>query len=359
MVEYVIEERAPLDSEIDEIVALMNRVWLHVYRNDGFYRFDRDLFEWYANSFLRRDERFWLAIEAGSRRIIGFAIGMPRMITIHGEGPYFFGYASLITVDLKFQRQGIAKAIADRSMPTVKNLGLKGWFAVVEEGSKGLKPLPKELTDHKVPLWTHEHAYIRPLAMRDFGRYVKMKWYERMVARLLQGVAPVNDPRVRDVRPADYPSVAALLNGYSRTLDLGRVWDLDELTRYYANPIIRGKVFEAGGMVQAVVNAAVVPFSAKGRTRKIAILENLHYERIPYPDQRLLVRALLHELKALDVACATDFAIGYNSLRPMRSNRFLKYRRKMTLYFFPIAAPDDEAVLALKRPLGTTYIDIR
>ncbi len=359
MTGYVIENRVPQGPEIDEIIELMNRVWLEVYRDEGFYRFDRNLFDWYARSSLQRNDCFWMAFAAGPRRIIGFGLVMPRMMMIRGQGPHFFAYGSLITVDPEFQRQGVAKAIWEQAGALGKSLGVKGSLAIVEEGSKGLKTLSKDLVDHMLTLWTHEHAYIRPLEVGDFGRYLNMRWYERAAAQLLQGVTAVTDPRVRDVRPGDYDGLRTLLNGYSRTLDLARVWGLEELALYYANPIIRAKVLDVDGEIRAVVNAAVVPFSVKGRTRTIAIMENLHYERIPYADQRLLIRALLHSLKASNVAFATDFAVGYNALRPIRSNRFLRYDRKMALHFFPVADPDDEVVRDLRRHRGTAYIDVR
>ena len=359
MGDYTIENRVPLEAEIDEIIALMNRVWLDVYHDEGFYRFDRNLFDWYAKDSFRRKDCFWMAFKAGSRRIIGFGLVMPRMMMVHGEGPHFFAYGSLITVDHEFQRQGIARAIWEKAAATGRSLGVKGSLALVEDGSKGLKTLDKDLLDHVLTLWTHQYAYIRPLEVGDLVRYVNMKWYERIVLRLLQGVAPVDDRRIRDVRPADHKGVQALLNGFSKGLDLARVWDLEELALYYANPVIRGKVLEVGGEVRAVVNAAIVPFSIKGHVGTIAILENLHYEGIPPADQRLLVRALLNDLKTAHVAFATDFAIGYSSPHPIRSNRFVRYDRKQMLYFFPVADPEDEVVRKLQARCGTTYIDVR
>lgn len=359
MIEYTIENRPPREPEIDEIIALMNRVWLDVYHDEGFFRFDRNLFDWYARDSFRRNDCFWLAFGAGSRRIIGFGLVMPRMMMVHGGGPYLFAYGSLITVDPEFQRRGIARAIWEQAAATGKSLGVKGSLALVEDGSKGLKTVDRDLLEHLLSLWTHEHAYIRPLAVGELGRYLNMKWYERVAVQLLKGVAPVDDPRIRDVGPGDHDGVRDLLNAYSRDLDLSRVWDLEELALYYANPVIRGKVLEVDGEVQAVVNAAVVPFSIKGHVGTIAIMENLHYERIPFADQRLLVRALLHDLKSAHVAFATDFGIGYSAPRPIRSNKFVKYVRKQTLYFFPVADPEDEIVHKLQERCGTTYIDVR
>jgi hypothetical protein len=76
-------------------------------------------------------------------------------------------------------------------------------------------------------------------------------------------------------------------------------------------------------------------------------------------EQKILIRALLSELKREGVALATDFAIGYNSLLAISKNKFVKYGRKMTLYFFPVYNPNDDLVLEIKKHCKTSYIDIR
>lgn len=95
MVKYKIENRPLKESEIDEIIELMNQTWLKIYYNVGFYKFNRNIFDWYAKSPLQHDDFFWLAIEEDTNKIIGFAIVMPRMMMVHGSGPYFYGYGSL------------------------------------------------------------------------------------------------------------------------------------------------------------------------------------------------------------------------------------------------------------------------
>jgi len=281
MIKYHIENRAPTENEIDEIIALMNRVWLKIYYHDGFYKFDRHLFDWYAKSPLQKSDYFWIAKEENTNRIIGFALAMPRMMMIHGTGPYLFGYGSLITVDLDCQKQGIAKAIGEQAKLVGERIQINGSIAIVEEGSKGLKTLSKDMIANVIPLWTHNHAYIRPLNMRDTGKYINMKWYEAIGAKLIQGVKPIHDPRIRNKNPSDYPKIKDLLNEYGTKLDFARIWSLEELCFYLDNPIIHTKVFELNGEIKAVVNAVEVQFSVKDHLCKLGILENMHYEQKP------------------------------------------------------------------------------
>lgn len=359
MVKYKIENRAPTETEIDEIIALMNKVWLKIYYNDGFYKFDRHFFDWYAKSPLQKPEYFWIVVEETTRKIIGFALAMPRMMMIHGTGPQLFGYGSLITVDLDYQKQGIAKAIGENAKQLAERIRINGSIAIVEAESKGLQTLNKEMKANVIPLWTHEYTYIRPLNMRDTGKYLNMKWYEQIGAKLIQGVKPISDSRIRSSNPSDHPQILTLLNEYAHKLDFARVWNLEELQFYLSNPIIHSKVLEEGGKIKAVAHAVEVQFSVKDHLCKLAIMENMNYENIPFVDQKRLIQALIYDLKTAGVTIATDFAIGYNSPKPIAANRFIKYPRKMTFYFMPIYNPNDEIVMQVKKYAKITYIDIR
>lgn len=137
------------------------------------------------------------------------------------------------------------------------------------------------------------------------------------------------------------------------------VWNLEELTFYIKNHIIHSKVLEINGEIKGIVNAAVVDFSAKGKVALLAIMENYNYEHLSLDDQKLLIRALLCDLKQADVAFATDFAIGYSSPQAISDNKFVKYVRKMSLYLIPVFNPNDALVQKLKKSCKTTYVDIR
>ena len=43
MVDYIIENRAPTEEEIDEIIELMNKVWGRYYYEEGIWYYDRNL----------------------------------------------------------------------------------------------------------------------------------------------------------------------------------------------------------------------------------------------------------------------------------------------------------------------------
>ncbi len=359
MAKYRIENRTPTEAEIPELIDLLNRTWLTAHRRAGFCQFDRPFFDLYACSPLQREDGFWLAIHEQTHRIIGFALAMPRRVRVRGAEPQPLAYGSLITVAPEYQQGGVARAIAESARALAVKERHPGSIVIVQAGSRGLRALGPDLAREAIPVWTHEHAYIRPLGLGDFGKDLDLPWYGRLAARFLQGVKPVDEPRIRDVQPDDLPQVLALLNDYGTRLDFARVWTGEELASYHRNPIVTGKVWVESGTVLAVVHAVRVQFGIKGKVRPLGILENLHYERLRAGQQNLLVRALLWELQQGGATLATDFAIGYTSPAPIRANRFVPYERKMTFYFLPAAGPDGDLARIVKQGLGSTYIDIR
>ena len=127
-----------------------------------------------------------------------------------------------------------------------------------------------------------------------------MKWYEKIGARLLQGVRSIKDERIRSVKEGDEKQIQNLLNSYSKKLTFARFWSFEELQFYMQSPIFRGKVLVEGDEIKAIVCAVVIPFIVKGKIVNIAIFENLHFENISFSDQKKLIRSLLYDLKKED-----------------------------------------------------------
>ena len=78
-----------------------------------------------------------------------------------------------------------------------------GVLIIFEEGSKGPGSLRKDRREKMKELWTHDYIYTRPLNTNGLGYYLSMKWYEKIIARLLQGVKPTEDERIRPLKEGD------------------------------------------------------------------------------------------------------------------------------------------------------------
>lgn len=359
MVDYVIDNREPTEKELDEIIALMNKVWHKIYYDDGIYYYTKDVLDLYTKNPYQRPEHYWIAFEKNTRKIIGFALVTPWKVKIYGKGPYNLAYGSLITTDLEYQQQGIGKSIAKEISKCYDKLNFLGAITNFEVISKGIKTISKERSDCIIKLRTSEYAYIRPLNVKGRERLMNMKFYEKIGARLIQGVKPVNDSRIRPVQERDLSQILSLLNEYSEKLNIARVWSEEELRMLLSNPLYRGKVIEINGEIKAILSAIIYPFEVKGVSVKIACLEDCNYEHVDMDLQKKLVRAMLYDLKQEDVAVLNDFNIGYRDLTPLRKNRFIKYPRELSSYIILSNKDKMDAVKEIKTNDETIYMEVR
>jgi hypothetical protein len=108
---------------------------------------------------------------------------------------------------------------------------LIGTFFTIEEGSNGMKIIPKECSANSILIYDHEYAYIRPLNTKGKTKYMNMKRYEKLLIGLFQNVKNgIKDP-IRNVIKEDIPAIVQLLNSYSEKNSISRYWDVEEYTQ--------------------------------------------------------------------------------------------------------------------------------
>ncbi len=359
MVNFIIENRTPTEEEFPKVLDLMNQVWHSYYYNEGTFNYTRDFIDVYIKSPLQKNDYIWLAIDKDENKIVGVNIMTAQKMMILGQGPYLTGYSSLTSVDPNYQQHGIGRELLKEGKNIYKKGEFIGVFAAFEKVSKGRQTAPSDRRKELIPLWSHDYAYIRPLNVNGRGKLMNMKAYEKIGAKLIQGVKKVEDKRIRSVKSSDIHQILNLLNRYSKKCTFSHVWSKEELEMYIENPLYRGKVFVENDEVKAVISAIRFPFFAKGEIVYISMIENSHYENISFSEQCKLVNALMYDLKKEDVVVAIDFYIGYRSLTPLKKNRFIKYRRPLTLQFLPHDEKTKSLLSNIKVNNETTYIEIR
>nr|MDO8111053.1 hypothetical protein [Candidatus Sigynarchaeota archaeon] len=360
MVEYVIENRFPEESEIDKLNEFLNRIWHEYNYEEGFFDLNKDLFNWYASSPLQKPEYYFICFDKQTREIIGFTMVVARQMFIDGKGPYTMIYGGMMTVDQRYQGLGIGKDLGNTMAHVTDNSDIAGWFAMIEPGSRGLATVRKMEYNNRIELWDHPKMFLRPLNVRKHIKLGNLGVLEKIGAILIEGVKAVKDPRIMPVSiDADIDQLLDLLNSYAKVYRLARCWEKKELLGYLKNPLCRGMVLKEQGRITGVAIAIVTPFFLKGEKFILAMLENCHYRDLSKPDQNLLVRSLLYQLKQEGIVAVTEFGAGYYDLAPLRANRFIGYKRRMVLYFLPVMKPDDERLKKIKENKDPIYVDIR
>ena len=360
MTDYYIENRLPKEEEIVEILELMNDVWGKYYYEEGIWRYDRNVLDLIFKSPRQESDFYWIVKLKQTHKIVGFALVILWEVMIHNKGPYSILYGTFITTDTALQKQGIGTAISKEVVEAYNRHKFIGSIFNVEETSVALKTISKERWKRMITIRSSDIAYIRPLNLQKKGKLMDMKWYEKIGAKLIQGAKKSTDPNIRPVRLQDIEAITLLLNSYSNTVDIARIWKEGELKTYITSPMYRGKVYLIESKVKAVISAMVYSLYSKGVIVKIAVIENSHYGHIGSKVQKELIKSLLYDLKMEGIAAAIDFGVGYRDLTPLKKNRFLSYPRKMATYM--VARPDwnldSEPFNLLKEDEEKVYIEV-
>jgi GNAT superfamily N-acetyltransferase len=328
-----------------------------VYSDKGWYFYTPDVFEWYVGYPQNDPESYFLAFDDGTNKIVGYFSINTFHMAINGQKSYLFGYPTMITVDVDHQSQGIGKALGTYVKPFYERKGYIGGFQTFEDGSRGYMTVPPDQREGMLEMWHHDYGYIRPLNMKRIGAYLSLKWYEWIATRLLEGVAPVNNPHIRDFQDGDESQIKLLWNSLADKINFTRIWSDEEVSWYLHQPLVHAKVYEDGDQILGIVCASVVPFMIQGYHDIIGIIENYFYENLPPRTQNELVRKLLWDLKRQNVPVVLDIAVGYQEHNPLKNNRFLGYKRGnyLTIEVFS----QQELFVPEEVKKWTTYFELR
>ncbi len=214
--EYIIEQFTLHDEDFKEFAKLITSSFL----SDGAAQeegativFNEDTFRMMFGAPSGNRDLFVKAIHKESNEIVGFLGAIPRELKVIDKN-YKFAIPSWLCVHSKHQRKGIATALGEKLFSICRDAKYVGGFSLFEPEQYG-KDISRIVAEKEnviiKRLVSIDKFIIRVFDAEKLAKVVKVKWFEKLAFRILQGIPKVKSNHVRNHKKSDADRLFKLL----------------------------------------------------------------------------------------------------------------------------------------------------
>ncbi len=354
--EYLIEQFTLNPATQAEIVELIKEAFLHGGEEGGTIAFTEQTLDLFYKAPNVTPDMFVRAIHKPSGKLVGFVGGIPRPLAIRGK-VYKCGIPGSLSVHGQHQRKGLALKMGLKMLEIGKQKGYDGGFAIFEVGEHGIdtaKALIRETGLTMREVLRINKFVIRVFDVKKVASVVKLKGYEKLALRLLQGTGEVHNPRVRAFRPGDAERLFGLMQDHVKRNELSIVREHDEFVWYVQHPSVNVVVHEGkDGQVDGFLLAWEFQLAGFGHAVPFGFLDLVHTYRLSFQDTVDLARFLCVTSKARGWAGLQSPYIPYFDPKPFKKARFIFFGKSLIISMFPLVP------MEIPDPVTSFYFDWR
>ncbi len=280
---------------------------------------------------------FIRAIFKPTNQIVGFLGSIPRDLKIEGK-VYKFAIPAWLSVHSKHQRKGIAKSMGKKLFEIGKTAGYDGGFSLHEPEQHGIDISKIVASEEDMPLErlvTLDKFIIRVFDAEKVASVVNIKWYEKLVFKLLQSVKRVNNPRVRNYNPGDIDKMLDVVKEQVDRNQIAIVPNVEDLKWILGNPNVNCVVHEnEEGNVDGFILAWEFNLAGFGNKIPFGWLDMVHIHRLSLKEARDLCKLICITSKQRGwIGLQTPY-IPYFDSKPFKKAKFIFFTKKITIDIF-------------------------
>ncbi|HNY50223.1 MAG TPA: GNAT family N-acetyltransferase [Smithella sp.] len=342
--EYLIEQFNLEKSQYGQLVELINTAFINDNPAEGgTIAFTEQSFNLIFGSPIIQSDFFVRAIHKPTGKIVGFLGGIPRPLSVHGK-IYLCGVPAWLVTFPRHQRKGLAVRMGLKLMEIGKERGYQAGFGFYEPEAHGIDTARSIVRQTGIPM--RELATIRQFIIRVFDikqivKAIKLKGYEKLAFRLLQGLQKMNNPRVRLFRPEDAERMFELMQDHVKRNEISIVRDHDDFIWYVNQPGVNCVVHEGeDGQVDGFILAWEMQLAGFGNLVPLGWLDLVHTYRLPLKEATDLAKYLCLTARERGWAGLQSPFIPYFDPKPFKKSKFVFFPKKLGIALFPVTEID-------------------
>jgi hypothetical protein len=288
--------------------------------------------------------------------LVGFFGLIPRNLSIK-QKVYKAAIPSWISVRSDHQRKGLAKMMGKKMLEMGLNSGYDLGFALFEPEQRGIDTAEAVARESNVPM--KRAFFLSKYIIRVFdadvtASVVKVKRYEKLVFRLLQGVKKPKNPKVREFRKEDINQLFELMSDFPERNDISIVPDYDDFEWMLKNPNVVCAVHtNNSGKIDGFIFAWEFILAGFGNQTPFGWLDAVHIHRLKSKDAKDLVHFFAYIAKKRGWSGIQSPYIPYFDSKPLKKAKFIFFPKKLSLDLFNIKNID------LPEVLESVYVEWR
>jgi hypothetical protein len=301
-------------------------------------------------------EFFIKVIHKPTNELVGFFGLIPRKLSINSE-IYNAAIPSWISVRSDHQRQGLAKMMGKKML----EMGLKSdydcGFALFEPEQRGIDTAEAVARESNVEM--KRAFYLKKYVIRVFdanmvASVVKVKWYEKLVFKLLEGVKKPRNPSFRLCREEDIDQIFELMNDFPKRNDISIVQRYEDLKWMLRRPNVLCVVHEnKSGKIDGFIFVWEFILAGFGNQTPFGWLDAVHIHRMPSKEATDLAKLLCFEAKKRGWSGIQTPYIPYFDSKPLKRAKFIFFPKRLSLDLLNIKNID------LPKKIESVYVEWR
>lgn len=340
--EYEIEQFTLDKSDFGKIADLIKNVFIQATEAEGeggTISFTPETFNIMFGSPYQPKNLFFRAIHKNTGEIVGFLGGIPRDLSYKGK-IYKFGVPSWVSVHWQHQRKGLALQLGLKMLEVARGMGFEGGISFFEPEAHGIDSARALCRKTGIPMYevqTIKKFLIRVFDASRIAKAVKLKGYEKLALRLIQGVPKIHNPRVRKFQLADADHMFELMRDHVERNELAIVRNRDDFIWYLQQPGVNCVVHEGDNhQVDGFIVAWEMQLAGFGNVVPCGWLDLVHTYRLPLAEAKDLCKYLCQTAKEHGwVGLQTPY-MPYFDPTPFKRAKFVFFPKKLIVALFPL-----------------------
>lgn len=338
--EYKIERFTIKPEDFSSLAKLIAESFLNEELTEemgGTIQFDEKTFNIMFGSPIIDRDFFVKAIYKPTNEIVGFLGAIPRKVRMNGKVVNYV-IPSWAAVHHKHRRKGLAFQMGMKLREIGIEKDVDGGFSIHEPEQHGID------TSLAVARETHlsmvKFALIKQFIVRCFNAkavssVVRLKWYEKLAFRMLQGVPRYNNPHVRPYHPNDGEQMFQMMQDHIERNKVSLVRDHDDFLWYLNQPGVNCVVYEdPKGTIKGFILAWRMNLAGFGKWIPFGWLDLVHTYRLNTNEAKDLANYLCATSKERGWAGLQTPYIPYFEAKPFKRAKFIFYAKKMSIDLF-------------------------
>ncbi|MCG3221069.1 MAG: GNAT family N-acetyltransferase [Candidatus Heimdallarchaeota archaeon] len=303
------------------------------------------------------DNDFFIrAIHKPTNELVGFFGLIPRKLAINKK-VYKSAIPSWISVRSDHQRQGLAKLMGKKMLEMGLAADYDCGFALFEPEQRGIDTAEAVARETNIPM--KRAFYLTKYIIRVFDANkttsaVKVKWYEKLVFKLLQSVKEPKNLSVRRYHKNDIDQIFELMGDFAERNQISIVPNYEDLKWMLSNPNVVCVVHENdASKIDGFIFAWEFVLAGFGNQTTFGWLDAVHIHRLSSKDATDLAKGLCFEAKKSGWAGIQTPYIPYFDSKPLKKAKFIFFPKRLSLDLFNLKNID------LPEDIESVYVEWR
>ncbi|NPD87716.1 MAG: GNAT family N-acetyltransferase [Asgard group archaeon] len=303
------------------------------------------------------DKDFFIrVIHKPTNELVGFFGLIPRKLAVN-EKVYKSAIPSWISVRSDHQRQGLAKSMGKKMLEMGLAAGYDCGFALFEPEQRGIDTAEAVARETNIPM--RRAFYLTKYVIRIFdakiaASVVKLKWYEKLVFKLLQEVRESKSSSVRRYQKNDIDQIFELIGDFAERNQISIVPNYEDLKWMLNNPNVVCVVHENDiGKINGFIFAWEFVLAGFGNQTPFGWLDAVHIHRLSSKEASDLAKGLCFEAKKIGWAGIQTPYIPYFDSKPLKKAKFIFFPKRLSLDIFNLKNID------LPEKIESVYVEWR